>query len=298
MTEANEKLKKENKELKERLILTSSPHMSSSGPPSSPPPLATHNSSHAIASSSSSDVLSLRQQLAEAHCALQNLEKQNSKSVSDMAKVQGSMEAMSQLLDHLHKENKSLTSIMNSMEGEKENYKQELTNSREALEAMRSNVSLSLSQTHAQLVYITRKLEENQTTNGNQSEIEKLRLTAAAIKDLSSTLASETAEEPLTSLNQHRLNLSFNLEEVQALEEKVSTACHKVEEMKEVLEEKERELEEKEKELVTLRGGGGGGAAVTRHRMDEKIESIKKDLETQYQVSYKVANFYATFFPG
>ena len=338
--ESKQKLKEENKRLRERLggnvtptnLSNASPAgmNSSSTPPPSPPPLsfsandsstnpltpsyAIHSSPPKYTpslefSSPGAEILNLRHQLAEARLAVRNLEQQNSKTASEMAKVQGSMEAMTQLLDHLNEENKSLNGFMVKVEEEKEGYKQELAACHERLEVVKSDVNVFLSRTYAQLMSLARELDEFKKPKIDDQEkhqdeerkrlgmLEKLRMAASMIRNLASSVVGTPNEGDTENdafgggedFFQADNLYSSSLEEVQALEERVTVACEKLKEMEALLEEKERELEGKERELGTLRETSKLEEGGARHRSTEdRIESMKKDLETQYQVNFMI----------
>lgn len=334
--ELKQKLKEENRRLRERLGDSATPTnvsgaspagINSSGtpppsPPSPPPlPLPTNDPSiinpltpsYAINSSPpkyipslefsspGAEILNLRHQLTEAHLAIRKLEQKNSKAALDLSKVQGSLEAFQEIIDQLSNENQSFNGYVTQVHEERDGYKQELDACHERLEVIKSDVNVFLGRTYAQLMSLARELEEFKKPEVDDQEehqdeerkrlgmLEKLRMAASIIRSLATSVVGATIEEDtednaFSGGNDFQTDNLYSscLEDVQALEHRITLACRKMKEMEELLKEKDRQLEVRQNELLAISRAEEG---MMSRRSEGMIEIMKKDLEIQYQVN-------------
>lgn len=227
-------------------------------------------------SSPTAEIIHLRQELTKAHQTCLKLERQQAQDATEMAKIQGSLQALVKIQEHLGKENKSLTQTFVNLEEEKEVYKQEterlnneLVTSQDNLKALSLEVDDTLRTVIAQLQEMSTQNHFNNIQGINKildsKGDERLELIPKVIECLSSLF-----HESLSNGNENGLK-----EEITLLQERVSKACNQLQVMEDELDTKERELEAKDRELVALRVEG---------ERQINVESFKKDLETQYQV--------------
>lgn len=258
--------------------------------------------------SPSAEIVHLRQQLTEARENCLKLERQQTRDMTEMAKVQGSLQGLVKIQEHLSEENKSLGQTFANSEEERETYKQEvkklhndLVVSRENLEVVRVEVFRFFAHVVDQLQHLTAQsgrfndsqlLEYYQLLkDGWESKrLESLTTASIVFELLSSLLLEKTLQ--LSDLQSETVTLNkkllcstdtCNMEEITLLQERVSIACKQLKQMEGDLEKKENELEEKDRQLIALQIEYQQG-----HKAVGNINSFKKDLETQYQVSIHI----------
>ena len=255
--------------------------------------------------SPAAEILHLKQQLAEARQTCLKLEKKQVEDQTEMAKVQGSLQALVKIQEHLSGENKTLEQTFVNLEEEKELYKQEvkklsseLNASQENIERMELLVNKFMQHVHNWLSELVKQVNPSSSelhtllTECQQSAKEGYKLENLDIVRRLVEISSKLAVEENQKLSELRaengiLNEKVNKcntereDEVVQLQEKVANIYEEMNEMKKEVEEKENELEEKERELANLQLKLSEGDT---SRMKSE-ESFKKDLDTQYQVT-------------
>lgn len=251
------------------------------------------------------EVMHLKQRLAEAHQVCLRVEMQHSQDRTEMAKVQGSLQALIRIQDHLKSENKSFAESIANLEAEKDAYKKEAMKLSNDLVAAQDGLELHTTRVsryrNSLLECCQWLLEKVNDSSDLHTKLQNYCRNLDSVQDsevfnLSNSLL-ETLHTEVLSLQQENTLLSENLtsaegdtqgkgEELYALELKVKEICQQLRTIKEELNKQEEIIREKDDMLEKYE------SEVQQIRQDnreqectrEELEVLRKDLEAQYQV--------------
>ena len=284
-------------------------HMDSSNPATptssptklSPSRISTSSSSPKYTSltqfgSPATEVLHLKHLLAEGRQMCLNLQRQHAQDKTEMAKIQGSLQALVQIQDHLSTENKSVAETLSTVIEERGAYKQEAMKSGNELSSLqqeleqvttmlehfKENLTSQLmelivnveagSELHNCLQEHLKELEESQGLNSLMIVISVIE----AFLDYASNQSIETTRSAEESTKQ------VAQEKIESLQQKVVAVCGQVEEVErelqhqcDLVQDKEREIMDCKRELEELNQQGLNYA---------QVENYKKDVDAEYQV--------------
>ena len=262
--------------------------------------------------SPATEVLHLKQLLAEGRQTCLKLERQHAQDKTEMAKIQGSLQALVRIQDHLSNENKSVSQSLLAINEEKETYKQEVMK----LSSELIGVQGELEMMNGLLTHFKENLNDQLQEQVGQVEIgsdmhtslgeclNELEECSAvdSLKVLDSVLETfcgllKKLGEEKRELEQCKNSLTCNLKTVEMdgeqkandaryLEEKFAKVCEQVKELEAELErrskaaiQKEEELGDCQREIEHLRQ-----LESDKERDHTVIEDYKKDVDAQYQV--------------
>lgn len=210
----------------------------------------TQHSSMVQVTSPAAEILHLKQQLAEARQTCLKLERQQAQDKTEMAKVQGSLQALLKIQEHLSSENKSLGQSFANVEEERDAYKQEakklgseLVSAQENTELVNSSVNrfqeyllnqlrelveqvTPLSELHSELSEYQQQLEQP------NNSMENLKITRNLLETLCTAILQQSQQLSEFELENNALHDQVNStvgdsgqrhEELTCLQEKVST---------------------------------------------------------------------------
>ena len=250
--------------------------------------------------SPATEVLHLKQLLAEGRQMCLNLQRQHAHDKTEMAKIQGSLQALVQIQDHLSTENKSVAETLSTVIEEREAYKQEAMKSSNELSSLqqeleqvttmlehfKENLASQLtelienveveSEFHDCLQEHLKELEESQGLN----ILRIVNSVLEAFLDFASNQSIDTKRSAEESIKQEAQ------EKLESLQQKVVALCGQVEEVErelqhqcELVQDKEREIMDCKGELEELNQQGLKHSKEYAH-----VENYKKDVDAEYQV--------------
>ena len=250
-------------------------------------------------------MLHLQEKLAQTRQNCLKLEALHASDQTQLAKAQGSLQALNKIQEHLSSENKSLTQTVSILEKDREELKREWQKAVGNLEATEADLAV----VREKEATIRNGLVENLSHMADHCQASTplyARLSSHAqmlrscpessyndeLSEVLSTLFSSALEHQqeacsLRQLSQQlqdqlaacKLENDERIQQIALLESKCSDISSHVTKMEQELQAKECRLREREDELAE--------AIVERDREDvsqQKIEGQVKDMETQYQV--------------
>ena len=251
------------------------------------------------------EVVHLKQRLAEAHEACLRVEMQHSQDKTEMAKVQGSLQALIRIQDHLKSENKSFAESIANLEAEKDAYKKEamklsndLVAAQDGLELHNTRVSRYRKSLLESCQWLLEKV--NGSTNLH-TKLQDYCRTLESIQDsevfnLSNSLLETLHKEVLDLIQENKVSSEHLTlaegdcqgkgEQLYALELKVKevnqqlrTLEEELNKQEDIIREKDNVLEKYELEIEQVRQNNK-----EQECTQEELEILRKDLEAQYQV--------------
>ena len=265
--------------------------------------------------SPATEVLLLKQQLAEARQTCLKLERQHGQDKTEMAKIHGSLQALVKIQDHLGNENKSIFNSVSTLEEERDAFKEEakrlgseLIIVQEDIELMNTAMSCCKDSLIIQLEELVEQVKVNPVSELHEKLSEHLcqlkeRTMLETFKALN--LVFETLSSFMTQMCEEKCKLEQHVEstnesltiaqaesqqrkeEVVDLEKKVTHHIEQISMLKEQLEMGEKVIDQKKKDLVECQMELERMKQLESERDKEGhfMDGYKKDLETQFQVS-------------
>lgn len=271
-----------------------------------------YSSGTQLPASPSTEVLHLKQLLAEGRQTCLNLQRQHSQDKTEMAKIQGSLQALLQIQNHLSTENKSVAETLASVNEEKDAYKQEsmklggeLVNTQQELEGLMILLAqfkekavikvTELTETmeagcelHTTLVELASDLQDCEDLNTLKIFDDILEAFCKYFDGLDNK-ENEFEEQQRglrESLKRAQNETECKTRDIELLQRKMMDVCGQVEILEEELEKQRKVLTEKEEELSTCRREI---EELQEEQMNRSNESVHidyiKDIDAKYQVS-------------
>ena len=258
--------------------------------------------------SPATEVLHLKQLLAEGRQTCLNLQRQHAHDNTEMAKIQGSLQALVQIQDHLSTENRSVAEMLSTINEERDAYKQEsmklsseLVNIQGEFESVMGLFAHFNENLFNQLTEIVQEIETGSDFHESLSEqLDELKVTNGldCLKVLEAILESFAChcyniDKEKTELEQWRLteeNEQQKMKDMNTLQQKVMEVCEQVEVLEQELKKRDQLIADKEEEITEYAREIERLKQQQQHATDMSSDSItmddyKKDLEAQYQVN-------------
>ncbi len=267
--------------------------------------------------SPATEVLHLKQLLAEGRQTCLNLQHQHAHDKTEMAKIQGSLQALVQIQDHLSTENRSVGEMMSTINEERDAYRQEsmkLSSELVSIQGEFENVMALLAHFNEnlinQLTEVVEKVEIGSDLQENLSEqLDELRGTNGldSLKVLEAILESfachfnNLGKQQRSELGQSQDARDQRMADMNSLQRKVIEVCEQVEVLELELKKRDQSVADKEEEITEYR------REIERLKQEQQqqqqhdsnyttssdsaiMDDYKKDLETHYQVIIIILN--------
>ena len=263
--------------------------------------------------SPATEILLLKQQLAEARQTCLKLERQHGQDKTEMAKIHGSLQALVKIQDHLGNENKSIFNSVSTLEEERDAFKQEANQLGSELISVQDDIELmntAMSRCKDNLIIqleelveqvnpaseLHEKLSEHLCQLKERTMLETFKAFNFVFETLSSFMTQMCEERYKLEQHVESTNESLTIAEVESqrrkeevvdLEKKVTHHIEQISMLKEQLEMGEKVIDQKKKDLVECQIELERMKQLESERDKEGhfMDGYKRDLETQFQVS-------------